>query len=130
MTKQMYDKMLAAGIKTAMGKLDPQMIFSLASDVVSSYHDLKQLRIRGDIFLQALKEHEITVRHTMDKQTEQMKVVIHALTILAEKAENHEERMECLRTLATFGSEAVKTLGETSKIAFNSIPQLPGGSDK
>jgi len=130
MTKQIYDKILAEGFKSAVDKMDPQMIFSLASDVISSFNDLKQMRIKGEIILGILKEHEQTVRRAMEQHTEQTNNVISALKMLIDKSESKEEKMEYLRHLVAFGSHSLEKLHLTSQTALNNIPKLPGGNEK
>ena len=130
MTKDTYSKILSDGLKGSIDKMDPQMIFSLAKDIISSYNNLKEMKIKGQIFLAALKEHEKTVRFAMQKHSETSKQVISALERMIEKTENKEEKMECLRALVTFGSESLEKLHITSRSALNSIPQLPGRSEK
>lgn len=128
MTKEIYNKILSDGLKSAVDKMDPQMIFSLASDVISSFNNLKQMRIKGETLLAIIKEHEKTVHIAMKEQTERTHLVISALKMLIDNAENKEEKMEYLRTLAAFGSKSLEMLHSTSQSALNSIPKLPEGT--
>ncbi len=126
MTKQV----LFDSLKGAVDKMDPQMIFSLAKDIISSYNNLQEMRIKGEVFIAALKEHEKTVRFAMEKHTEMANQIISALSMLIENASNKEEKMQYLRTLATFGSEALDKLHKTSQIALSSIPKIIDRSEQ
>ena len=96
-------------------------IFKLASDILNAGTKIKELEVKGEIFLKALQEHEITVRAAMEYHSKETNKIIDALLKLAQKGKTPEERKLALEKLADFSSTAIKELGETSRKALSNI---------
>lgn len=96
-------------------------IFQLASDVLNARAKVKELEVKGEIFLRALQEHETTVRTAMEYHSKEVDKVINALLKLAQEGKTPKERKLALEMLANFSSTAIKELGETSRKALSNI---------
>jgi hypothetical protein len=125
-----YEKTKSAGInwtevvKEGIHRIEPTMIFDLATRIIESKNNLEELKIKGHIFVNALKIHEETVKSYLQHHHEESMAVISALKELIQREDDKEIRKEILKQLVQYGSLSIKELKEQSQVAFQNIPKI------
>lgn len=111
-------------VKDGLHRIDPTMIFNLATRIIESKNNLEELRTKGDYFVKALKIHEDTVRGYLQNHHEESMSIINALKEIIQKESNEDLKKEALKQLVQYGSISIKGLKEQSQVAFENIPKI------
>ena len=111
-------------IKKGLHKIEPTMIFDLATSIIESKKNIEELRLKGDIFVNALKLHEETVRRYLENHHKESISVINALKEIIQNENNEDLKKEAIKQLVEFSSLSLKALKEQSQTAIENIPKI------